>query len=785
MCVCALESWHCTLKGRLKTSQVHWTCVARGDCATPLVRTSLNRQGLLTVYNIRTCSQSFYTSLPIILHHCCSDRCHQHGDVPFHAALTVGLPNICVYFHCSLTSHCAVHCTFQITSWILRMPAFTHNHQDNLCSLLGGNLYCFSPPACKGKWLPNWSFSTGRRVCHTASSETALCTSSECQQLNPYLSSCVPSSMLPSTLLSSKVLPSTLALCTSSQCQQLNLCSVFTTPHLQLSYTCLLLWGCTVYQQWAVTVEPVQCFHNTSPPTLLHLPSTLRLHCIPAVSRDSWTCAVFSQHLASNSPTLAFYSEVALCTSSQCQQLKLYTVSSQHLAFNSPTLAFYSEVALCTSSQCQQLKLYTVSSQHLAFNSPTLAFYSEVALCTSSERWQLNLYTGSSQHLTFNSPTLAFHSEVALYTSSQCQQLNLYTVSSQHLTFNSPTLAFYSEVALYTSSEPWQLNLYTVSSQHLAFSSPTFQGLAFYSEAAMCTSSQCQQSNLYLESCVPSSMSPSTLLPPPRPSLLLSYSATAHSWTALHRLHHPGFLLVQVQAPPTLDLLTAMSSRPQYRELQVGPASWQQVISITDSTTCRTQAGQCQGHTSAPRSCTPDSAMGTKWSCRCTSKMVLPSTGERRSVSRWLGIQRCTTVPSMPDRGTHTPQPVFPPFCRHSSRGHCRSSRRPRLMESYTWLGSTIWNHADAQCTNPWQKLLQYGDGEDAASHVGLFVGWLLNVPATGQYISGTDLLRQFYVLPHWDRSWRSNVLPHPVTVYWHRADQSQCWPYNARRLAG
>ena len=65
------------------------------------------------------------------------------------------------------------------------------------------------------------------------------------------------------------------------------------------------------------------------------------------------------------------------------------------------------------------------------------------------------------------------------------------------------------------------------------------------------------------------------------------------------------------------------------------------------------------------------------------------------------------------------------------------------------------------------------------------FVGWLLNVPATCECISGTDLLRQFYVLPHWDRSCRSNVLPHPVTVYWHRADQSQHWPYNARRLAG
>ena len=65
------------------------------------------------------------------------------------------------------------------------------------------------------------------------------------------------------------------------------------------------------------------------------------------------------------------------------------------------------------------------------------------------------------------------------------------------------------------------------------------------------------------------------------------------------------------------------------------------------------------------------------------------------------------------------------------------------------------------------------------------FVGWLLNVPATCQCISGTDLLRQFYVLPHWYTSCRSNFPSRPVTVYWHRANQSQHWPYNARRLAG
>ena len=66
-----------------------------------------------------------------------------------------------------------------------------------------------------------------------------------------------------------------------------------------------------------------------------------------------------------------------------------------------------------------------------------------------------------------------------------------------------------------------------------------------------------------------------------------------------------------------------------------------------------------------------------------------------------------------------------------------------------------------------------------------LFVYWLLNFPATCLCISGTDLLRQFYVLPHWDRSCRSNCPSHPVTVYWHQAIEPQNWPYTARHLAG
>ena len=38
---------------------------------------------------------------------------------------------------------------------------------------------------------------------------------------------------------------------------------------------------------------------------------------------------------------------------------------------------------------------------------------------------------------------------------------------------------------------------------------------------------------------------------------------------------------------------------------------------------------------------------------------------------------------------------------------------------------------------------------EEEEEEVCLFVGWFLNVPATCQCISGTDLLRQVNVLPH------------------------------------
>ena len=66
----------------------------------------------------------------------------------------------------------------------------------------------------------------------------------------------------------------------------------------------------------------------------------------------------------------------------------------------------------------------------------------------------------------------------------------------------------------------------------------------------------------------------------------------------------------------------------------------------------------------------------------------------------------------------------------------------------------------------------------------GVVLCWWLFVPTTG-CISGTDLLRQLRMPSYWDRSRRSNFLPHPVTISWHLANQFQRWLFNARRLVG
>ena len=48
----------------------------------------------------------------------------------------------------------------------------------------------------------------------------------------------------------------------------------------------------------------------------------------------------------------------------------------------------------------------------------------------------------------------------------------------------------------------------------------------------------------------------------------------------------------------------------------------------------------------------------------------------------------------------------------------------------------------------------------------------LLLVGCNMLVISGTDLLRQLYVLSHCDRSCRFNFLSHPLTVYRHRTNR-------------
>ena len=61
-----------------------------------------------------------------------------------------------------------------------------------------------------------------------------------------------------------------------------------------------------------------------------------------------------------------------------------------------------------------------------------------------------------------------------------------------------------------------------------------------------------------------------------------------------------------------------------------------------------------------------------------------------------------------------------------------------------------------------------------------LFVGCSTS-PQFATCITGMDLFRQHNLLPHWHRSCRWNLLPHPVVVYWHWANLSKYQPYDTR----
>ena len=59
---------------------------------------------------------------------------------------------------------------------------------------------------------------------------------------------------------------------------------------------------------------------------------------------------------------------------------------------------------------------------------------------------------------------------------------------------------------------------------------------------------------------------------------------------------------------------------------------------------------------------------------------------------------------------------------------------------------------------------------------VGLFACWLLNVPAHSSVSQGR-ICSDNFTYCHTEIEVASPS--HPVTVYWHRANQSQRWPYN------
>ena len=62
------------------------------------------------------------------------------------------------------------------------------------------------------------------------------------------------------------------------------------------------------------------------------------------------------------------------------------------------------------------------------------------------------------------------------------------------------------------------------------------------------------------------------------------------------------------------------------------------------------------------------------------------------------------------------------------------------------------------------------------------FVGWLLACLTSQQHKS---VPQGRICSDNWDRSCRSNFPLQPVTVYWHRTNQSQHLPYYTRLLAG
>ena len=82
-------------------------------------------------------------------------------------------------------------------------------------------------------------------------------------------------------------------------------------------------------------------------------------------------------------------------------------------------------------------------------------------------------------------------------------------------------------------------------------------------------------------------------------------------------------------------------------------------------------------------------------------------------------------------------------FVSNAGKNNNNKTNKNRPKKSHTQ--HVLSTKTECDCINGWIK---NGEPRDIAG-VLLFVVWLLNVPATCECISGTDLHRQFYVLPH------------------------------------
>ena len=120
------------------------------------------------------------------------------------------------------------------------------------------------------------------------------------------------------------------------------------------------------------------------------------------------------------------------------------------------------------------------------------------------------------------------------------------------------------------------------------------------------------------------------------------------------------------------------------------------------------------------------------------------------------GEESCFHVPSQQGRGyrdlsvgwlTAFNVPVAPEQLRH---GSCCHTEKKRCGSNF----AVLLSHGSLTPCQPVPSLTLQSQAPDRVatavlSRTRLLVGWLLNVPATCECISGTDLHRQFYVLPH------------------------------------